>query len=1034
MCQTKKYFISLLLCLSMTRRASTAEVDPYKVPRSIDEALEKPIWKYRLIHRSVFVNGERIDLKDVLFTAEPTVETKKTEKNEENEQPSSTSSADASSTHTEISDKTRRNQRKSVVMFAAVKCEIADSIYQFFGAIHRWIRKSLDNQNDEQKSQQDLLRFLNDLNEQIESAITTLNLFTNLSWNLKASEPFFIKTLIMISFYIRKLNFIKKNFEYYERNELIYLNAAESLFDFEYVDHKSQKEVRETLEKELLKLDSVSYVILQIKNLIERFMNENCCCTAIDRKNGRRTLKFYLKNLGNLLTGLGVARQNDNSYKRYNLDDVLVAMCFDIDVKKTFRGCVEMRDTVRVRETVLRENGDKKKFVKIQDVYREVAQTFDMGTVDKYLKLIFDVIMKLVFKKSLEYCDDKEKETITKDLKRVKALRYPVHLTNYLTVLNQASRSYNDGYIDEDTIDSLAKDFLQEDFDSLADINVEKKKDAMSLKEFVQFIFEFVGFQQFWWVFNLLQNELERKSDRVYGVSFVWHPTELVDQDVKRNNAEKCDSLVAIYRNYFEIERELNECVRNDDDDVKQCFSLIRQRRAEFLNHLLRTMVLWDKNEHLKNDEDLRKIVIAAIVQLQNEFHTTLDVAETDTATRKVEMLRRLGNEITILLDNYRLRNCWNTENRRRLYGAFRSERRADNRDISFIVPINFPGTNAADARSTDAYEIDNYMQTLTHYRLVVQDKRFAVFADSLYFNWYGSVKTFSEILRVDVMQYTSGFYRVVDYQRLFFKWLWATFYTAWLIVLEAAVQFKGWDVDDREEYNNAFFVALFEFIDTCIPASYQSYRDTAVRLFCLFIEIDGTKIKPHFRINELKSAQMDPMKEIFNVVHIEPIGIRSVLDGFDVPYTERDFSMEHYDDLNEVRKKDKEDYNQKLENVREYAHVKPSKNTNGNRQNETPNGERGNKCPNPVANVLRMLKNIYLKILGKSDESNDEDENDDDSADDVRDKFGKEVFGVLKDLQKEIRNIVKKNDEIDLFHIVKPTFRFDLSNKPVKS
>lgn len=818
--------------------------------------------------RSVFINGHRIDIKSELH-------------------------------NNEVEGKTENEDWKSNVTFYALKCEFAGSINSIFETLQKLI-KNCDHNQDEHSTvvkmcltEDEIIANLEMINNHVSDSINTLLLFKKTNENIQYGEPFFIKTLIMINFYILKISFIKNNSEYFGNKGRIRLNQANSLFDLEHPDNLPKP--KEISDIELIESKNIAFVILQAMNLTERSTIENCYTEEPERDvvnetvdkqniNEKNTLSVLLNKFGELLSSIGFKAKSKIKNYQYGLKNLLLEGCFGDTVEdERLPGCNEMRDNVKIRQTVLDENGDNKKWVTLRNILKTSRHFYDIKFFYAYIKLIFDVIMKLVYQKSNSFLKKKNKTSTTEHLKHYNAKEYPTVLTNHLTFLDHVKMSHESGYILSIAVDNISKKFIAPELDSLSDIvisedNVQK---TTSLEEFLSNIFD-LRFAQFWLVFNLMECELGKTSGQVYGTFLTWSPNKSIRDNASQRIISKCDSLKSIYWNFFFIEKKTNECLslenKENMDVHKECFTMVYEYRKQFSNHLLGITDAWSDNEVLKNDGDLRKILIAAIVHLRNVRYTELrDTDELaslgNVVVQMAEVLKRTGRNVMNLLDNYQIHNCSNIKLRVPLYNEFENSPYSDN-----VVPIIFHGTNSSNVDVGNKFVDKDYLQVLTNDG-IESEKHLTVFGQSISFGWYGEVKSFSDILKIDVLYFTVGLHRLIDYQHLLIKWLMSAFFTAWLIIYDfSALNRQNIKAKTSAVICSQFMGYLSDFIDNGVPYPNGFYKKSMERIYYLISKMDTARIAKKESLTQMfKRILVDPMQKILGVVFVEPIDVYKI-------------------------------------------------------------------------------------------------------------------------------------------------------------
>lgn len=848
--------------------------------------------------KSVFMNGYRVDL-NVEFKNELLQFTKTTE--------------DEYST--------------SSIKFVGMKCECADSINYVFKLLYGLINECQQNRDESSSTvvqcldKKETIAYLEKINRRVEDAITTLFHFAESNQGVISSEPFVVKTLLMIHFYVTKLSFISDNIEYFGNEKSMYYNHVEKLFDMEYLENVPKP--LEMTNKEFLEPNNISFVILQITNLTERLTIESCYTeekkhnvvtneTDVEESNEKMIIDQFLEKFSDLLTSIGLTSELTENYYRYNKNDALLEKCFGDRInEQRLPGCDEMRSIVKIRETSFLENGHHENWVKLQDVYKIRNRSFDIRGFFEKIKLFFNVIMKLVYQKSVEFLKRKSKAITTGHLEDYVSNKYPNILTDYLTFLDRVNESYTDGYITSDEVDAIVKKYVEPELKDFAHISIDLSmcnaargdnsvhksygqdfwtlqmdilKTCLSLEAFLCTIFD-DQFTQFWLVLDLIESESEKTSNQVYGMFLTWHPYKFLHKNVSPRVSRKCNSLRNIYWNYFFIEKKAYTCLslqNSTTDSMKECFMRISDHRKQFSNHMLR-MINGRVNETPRNNHNLRKIIVSAVVQLRNVKLTELNANEnfeimklSNIVIRRVEMLKRAGREIMNLLDNYQMHNCPNIKTRFEIYGEFESDPLSDR-----IEPIRFHGVSSDNTQVDATLENNDYLQNLTR-EGTDSVETLTAFAKSFFFKWSGEIQSFSHISQVHILYYTLGFYRFVEYQHLLYKWLISTYYTAWLMNFEFTCERDENSSENIVKIYDRFLKYLFSFKNSCDSITCTSFEKTISRVYYLISVMDPLKIienEPVKRV--MQRVLVDPVRQLSGVVRVDPIEISSIREGY---------------------------------------------------------------------------------------------------------------------------------------------------------
>lgn len=805
--------------------------------------LEADIWK-DLYYRSVYVNiNSKINL-DLLFS--PTFEI-----NEKN---------------------------VDIVLlqiYNVLQCQCTRSMLELLYPIRKFIQTQwpvapqLSYLDDKEK-----IPFLKNLNENINLTIFILFKIIDLFPILKHAEPFFLKTLLMIHLYFDKLLFkghVDATFDTldefkiqgilgYKKRKIGFADSITTIEDTDYdkdvTDHTYYIMDQNDLEF-LTNVALIHNTIDQIINVIERFTLQTCNDAKLYNINDDDDIKNifvvdHMKNLTNLDNNQINIFYPNMGGKEFNLKEVLLTDVFlpDIDELNFFRSIRYITDA---NITVYSNDGQPQKLSLKYDIFSKTKKTYKIEVIYEYLKLVYDVQLKILFhkinelickienaKKSNESYEE-HSNLYFKSLKQLVLINAPIDLIKDFKALWKCTISEID----------YAKKIVKDRLSNLSHVELPTpfEFDDIKLDEIITLI-KSQYFKQFLWVFNLLHREAEKKSNYVYDVSLKFTP---YSEDPKVIFI--CESLQNIYINFFRFEDLIQSSIMTKvNEDKQKSFKKLLKLHTNFGRHLSQVMRLLSNRKYLSYGDDFLKILIALTVQLRNtEFNIGINnepcndsMCIDETVDDKLYRIMRIKFLIINLLDNYQMCNCGHV-NRRDLYylyyrnvNVFLKHRIKDSIMYIINIPIAMIKKNNKVLELTDELEIklslnkqeqcpkdDNSMDICQPTTKIPSDyydlkllSKIKFLQDQLIllsvpkfisFNWYGQIISFKSL---DVSKGIISLYQLVEYQRLLFKWIISSFYTVWIVLFEHFV------IKPKKSHN----VIMSEFKDVSVSDKLYRY------------------------------------------------------------------------------------------------------------------------------------------------------------------------------------------------------------------
>lgn len=813
-----------------------------------------------------------------------------------------------------------------IIMYTAMKCECADSITSVIKTIYKL--SEMDNNIPTQ--------YFQNLNEILKPTISILMEFGDVVSGLQLNEPYFLKTLLILHFYINNLTY-NKNKNKVNKIKQNSMNLNLDTDDQFIVDSISE-------------VNQAKRVSLQIINLIERF--NITYCYPVKKKEITNKIPIEADELKNEFTQyLNDLSTFINSFEKYSdaydMNNVLLENCVHDNsyaIINLLKNNVFRKFCKNSLQGTLVKQDTKVNTISIRDLFETVKNTHDIEDIYKYYKSIYEVILNIVYKATELFISQKNVNiNILKHfLSKLQSMNCPIELVNNCKLLINLLEctNMNNDTIDKKTILIINNNAFKNRFYFSKSVQLVDDGLNVSLIDVMESITD-DRFNTFWWIFNLLRNDSETTSDYQYSVSLVLNPKLF-----EVNENFKCNELTKIYSNFIHYESLINKCFSNKDTNthnVRECFSVIIELRLKFSYNLLQILGRWSTDDYLSSDGDLLKIIVAIIIYLEDKHNT--DIINLNDGnkleefvkvkSRIKEELKRIGDIVMNLLDNYQIRHCTVIKNR---FVIFEEISKVTQDDDSYIEQIHFSSNgdlksftrdenstsnNESDSdddfvsdNHTDNFEIDyirkipqNFYNTcLLMMDTIVLDQDMQYFITKNQFNWHGELKSISEIRQFNVIENMLSLYNLADYQRLFYKWVFSSFFSMWTSIANHILEDNTSDDETNLNHFLTHLKDLEEFVRLNFPILYEKYDKLAIFNIKVFIELSlsneqTSNGKPQINLKTTSSKLVYIVKKIILDPVVEIIGMVKKTSEVDDVNTEM-FGMNSIDELINVYNK----------------------------------------------------------------------------------------------------------------------------------
>lgn len=770
--------------------------------------------------------------------------------------------------------------KMSEIFYITLKCHCADSIKYLHKTIlvnesqestpdydpngKRKHRKSKPVLSDTEK----INVFLEELNNNLVLTVTILFELSDRFTNFKTQEPFFLKILLSINLFINQLKEHKSDDDCQPNKKMksVMVDTADS---HTYCDQNVF-----TSKKHPMGSVVTQRMILQIMNVIERFTIENC----VETQNAKpsRLFAIHMDHLNELLrdirhlsdTNVNIARE------MYDVNRVMLNVCFDNDPGMYSTGGLIKLCNNYLAEASVDDMDRTPVFLKTMFVECRQAEETDRDVLYEFLESVFKVIEKIVYQTFKMAVDNDElRGRVDGDSTKSKLLtaHCPVELGSAFDVLTRLATGPETGAANKIIDDKLA---------SLSDVNLpglDGTNAAVSMEEIVECIVS-VDFKQFWWVFNALRRANEKQSDYVYGVSFktISDPMDQSDEHVgelQRQIGRKCASLKTIYllSTYcFRLKLAVDEYrvsnTSHGKESTIEVLSKILSNNVQLSNHYSQVITTLSANYYLFYKDDFLNILLFVISNLENAYYTQFDCDDCVTERlhknyffHKTEKFKQLGDYIINVLDNYQIHNCKSINSNQSLLNEFQSNPIYQQNltkgilliEIPIVVPekikvysyyflpqiiSNEPSTSPDEYNelfSTVRIPLTLYnINFLNHTVITSSHSLMHTLRSSIYFNCFGNVNNLYRHIISRPYQMIN-LHNYVEFQKIVFKWIFASFYFAWVIVFDSFIlQNETVDYSNFDAILTDMTFYLRYFISIEFPEFCKTYLNTIKNVF----------------------------------------------------------------------------------------------------------------------------------------------------------------------------------------------------------
>lgn len=779
-----KINILYFLCTTLTNGAGTIH-EPYV--QRLTKIKKSSIWK-KLQNRSILIRGfEKIRLSEQILNPKFIVN-------------------DSNLFET------------SEVLYTALKCHCTDSIKY----LHETTYKS-SNQNKILKTNPTITKtkstisksdpkssFFTILNTNLTLTITILFEISDSVPSLRINEPFLLKALISMQLFIAKSISQKNNTSSVNRPKIRdtgpnKMTPRQKRFpDKENLDRRSRTTDPVTTQR----------MVLQMMNLIERFTIENC----VSNPNSKDLFVNHNDDLKDLIRHTQkphcIAKNVYTNYV-YNIDSVLLNICFDDGMHVHLSLSLEKLCNTYLLNAYI-YNKHRNTLVPLKQSFVETKNRHEVPALFEFLESVYKTLKTIVYLKFKDAIEKRDlsglglDEEIMKDLLTANC---PVELISDLnTLIDLVKKPETD----------IADKIIDHRLASLSDVRLQDKKQYphtnMSLQEILECIVN-IEFKQYWWVFNLLQYEAEKQSNYVYAVSLEPISSTLTHEEGQKNQFEyKCNAVETVYRKFFRFKSLMNHFrgLKNINS-ARELFFEIHERNVSLSDHLSVVVEKFTSVRYSYYKDDFLKIVLMIVSNLQNIYYTAYNCencndveANRNFFLSKIDALSRFGHYVINLLDSYQIRYCKSINRDHLVDTAFLSGKTLNLDTFDSALFVKCPtGVTGKVADNDSCYELSHPtsneqsrslmneasairipkkfydMDFLVSPDLPMNNKVLPIFRFLVYFNCFGSVKNVFEH-QLNLENYMLSLHYVVEFQKIVFKWIVASFYIAWIVVYKS--------------------------------------------------------------------------------------------------------------------------------------------------------------------------------------------------------------------------------------------------------
>lgn len=523
----------------------------------------------------------------------------------------------------------------------------------------------------------------------------------------------------------------------------------ETLLSLYYFTNKYEKDVYESeidndRDRVLIELNTKVREISQIQNQIENFRMFHCnyfVPRTINMKNPNvSTVQLLKSNSDDLDCFLSKGEISEIENRRQcRMENVLLEelLVSDDNQGGAFK---------EIRTTLVRKYVDgQAEFKPFTERIKRVKETYEIATVFRLQILIVNIIMKLVFQKSVDYLEkissieriefSKFRE-IRDQLKRYYFPRNLIYHFEMICLLED----------NEDDLKFSVQEILQTTrakIDLFDGLNTDVPESLVQPRlELIPFMNEMLGHHDalecFTLIFSFFQ-ESKMAANMPPGIALEVQDIRYGDEWKSREN-QICDALAPVFEICYHVQWIIKRCESDSNQTRKraeQCFNEIRVAFKDVRKYLFG--IKWTSFLIEKND-DVGKLVDSVIYGLQNNI----------SSGSTIENSKRLAEIITNLIDNYGLKNCHTSTYDYTLL---------DSTNFNTILSLNeyrsaeymetiFDDNVVAEMGSLDEYDEFVFENIFGQMLEINETKIGVIFGKQTKFHWNGIIMDINEIYR----------------------------------------------------------------------------------------------------------------------------------------------------------------------------------------------------------------------------------------------------------------------------------------------
>lgn len=591
--------ILLLVSCLLTINSKVACDNDEKLARTADIITKASIWNHDDDSWAVFDNGMITSLKNVMeFDEEPT--------------------------------------KKHFMIFTAIECKFAfyvtnhllmiiDTLMacQAKGVVFLLTESSLQN------CVETVILYTDQLKNKISYAIDILLNYTIIASSTRHDyEPLFLKALLSLDFFIRICN------------ELLKQNEKVTKYQEDFMIDLPDNEYAKAKQNLLIDINVLLRELFQFKYAIEHFTIISCPTPVIYRKNikkPKKALKDLLENnsasfmdIMNRIISAGV--QIVHPYKS---EKTLLADIHDpqqnIVAFKEISGSTVKWDTTNEPFTV-------------SAVFENVTVTYDLHIIFRYLKIVLNTIMKLVYQKTLRHLAGNEGKLDFDKFDNICALlknnHFPKQLIDHFELLTKLKPNDENSHYTYLQV----KQIIENNDKSLENV-VSVPSNGIDLTQFVDEILNNCNsFLSFNLVFPVLKEEFDMYNVPSTAVNEVQHFRSQVGK--KYNQNPTCAPIKSIYEISLYVKWLVKKCEGLfTNGQHADCMTELADSFKLVEKYVLTMNSKWIESE--KNNQHFVRLTHEMVHVLQNAKYLSI-----------TSNFTRASNIVLHLLDSYALHNC----------------------------------------------------------------------------------------------------------------------------------------------------------------------------------------------------------------------------------------------------------------------------------------------------------------------------------------------------------------------------------------